>query len=88
MKHKKTLTNLKKAKTSLERIMQMIESDAYCMDIIQQNLAVIGLLKSVNMQLLREHTSHCVTYEKLSTDKERFDEKISELLQLLEFSGR
>jgi len=88
MKHKKTLTGLKKAKTSLERVMQMIESGEYCMDIIQQNLAVIGLLKSVNMQLLREHTAHCVTYEKLSTDKERFDEKISELLQLLEFSGR
>jgi len=88
MKHQKTLTGLKKAKTSLERVMQMIESGEYCMDIIQQNLAVIGLLKSVNTQLLREHTSHCVTYDKLSTDRENFDEKISELLKLIEFSGR
>jgi DNA-binding FrmR family transcriptional regulator len=30
----------------------MIEEEKYCIDIIQQNLAVIGLLKSVNIKLL------------------------------------
>jgi len=37
----KNLIALKKAKTSLEKIIQMIEKDQYCINIIQQNLAVI-----------------------------------------------
>jgi len=85
MKHAQTLTNLKKAKTSLQNIITMIEEDKYCMDIIQQNLAVIGLLKSVNKQLIHDHTEHCITYEKLSKDQERFDEKVGELVKLIDF---
>jgi DNA-binding FrmR family transcriptional regulator len=41
MDNKKSLIALKKAKTSLEKVIQMIEDDKYCIDIIQQNLAVI-----------------------------------------------
>jgi DNA-binding FrmR family transcriptional regulator len=41
MKHDKSLIALKKAKTSLEKIITMMEEKKYCIDIIQQNLAVI-----------------------------------------------
>jgi DNA-binding FrmR family transcriptional regulator len=38
---KQALISLKKARTSLNNIIDMIEDDKYCIDIIQQNLAVI-----------------------------------------------
>jgi len=55
----KTLTNLKKAQTHLARIQKMLEDDAYCIDIMQQNLAVIGLLKSAHQMLMEDHLRSC-----------------------------
>ena len=47
---------LKKAKTSIEKILAAIEAeDVDCFPVIQQNLAVIGLLKSVNVLMLESH---------------------------------
>jgi DNA-binding FrmR family transcriptional regulator len=43
---------MKKARTLLDKIITMQEKNEYCIDIVQQNLAVIGLLKSANLQLL------------------------------------
>jgi len=39
------LINFKKAQSLLSKIIKMTEADAYCIDIMQQNLAVIGLQK-------------------------------------------
>jgi DNA-binding FrmR family transcriptional regulator len=38
---KQALIGLKKAKTSLENTIDMIENEKYCIDVIQQTLAVI-----------------------------------------------
>lgn len=47
---------LRKAKTSIERIITRIErDDAECFPIIQQTLSVIGLLKSANILMLESH---------------------------------
>ena len=54
---KKIAIALKKAKTSLENILVIMEEadDKRCFDLIQQNLAVIGLLKSANVLMLENH---------------------------------
>lgn len=50
---------LKKAKTSLEKILVVIESqNVDCFPVIQQNLSVIGLLKSANLLMLESHMEH------------------------------
>ena len=41
-----TVINFKKAQSLIVRMLKMVEDDAYCVDIMQQNLAVVGLLKS------------------------------------------
>ncbi len=47
---------LRKAKTSLEKILDRIEQDdAECFPAMQQTLAVIGLLKSANALMLESH---------------------------------
>ena len=55
----KTLVNFKKARSSLDKIIAMVEADHYCINIMQQNLAVIGLLKSAHQQLMENHLNTC-----------------------------
>lgn len=56
---------LKKGKSSIEKILVSVsEKDADCFAIIQQNLAVIGLLKSVNLLMLENHIERAA--EKIS----------------------
>jgi DNA-binding FrmR family transcriptional regulator len=42
------LLNFKKAQSFLAKMIKMVEEDHYCIDIMQQNLAVIGMLKSAS----------------------------------------
>jgi CsoR family transcriptional regulator, copper-sensing transcriptional repressor len=51
--------NFKKAKSLIAKIEDMIKKKEYCIDIMQQNLAVIGLLKSAHQQLLEKHLNSC-----------------------------
>lgn len=39
----------------------MIEEDRYCIDVLTQVNAVRAALESVALQLLADHTEHCVT---------------------------
>lgn len=52
---------LKKAHTSLGRIIETLDFTDSCYDVIQQNLAVIGLLKSANKSMLESHIERVVT---------------------------
>ncbi len=81
--NKQTLTALKKAKTSLDRIITMVEENKYCINIIQQNLSVMGLLKSVNSKLLESHLSSCFVEWVKSNDKDRLDKMIAEISMIV-----
>ena len=37
----------------------MVEKDEYCVKIMQQDLAIIGLLKSVHHQVMADHLTSC-----------------------------
>ena len=81
---------LKIARGQIDGILQMIESDRYCVDISNQLQATQALLRSANQQILQAHIRNCVR-EALQTDVE--NPKLEEALQLLEkmnqrFSGR
>ena len=76
---------MKKAKTSLEKVIKMIEEDRYCIDIIQQNLAVIGLLRSANMHLLKGHINCCIK-DSAKKGGTQLDEKMEELVQVLKIA--
>ena len=86
MDHKKSLIALKKAKTSLEKIISMIEEEKYCIDIIQQNLAVIGLLKSTNLNLLENHMNCCVKKAISSQNQAEIDTKMQEILKIVQIA--
>lgn len=80
---KQTLIGLKKARTSLEKIITMVDEEKYCIDIIQQNLSVIGLLKSVNIKLLESHLSSCFVSAVKSNDEDRLEKMIAEISMIV-----
>lgn len=81
--NQKTLIALKKARTTLDKVISMLEEDKYCIDIIQQNLAVMGLLKSVNLNLLEGHLSCCFVDAVKSNNKKRQSEMVDEVLTIV-----
>lgn len=52
-------TNFKKAHSHLGKILKMVENKECCINIRQQNLAVIGLLKSAHQTLMENHLKNC-----------------------------
>ena len=76
----KTITNIKKAQSLLARIQKMLEEDAYCIDIMQQNLAAVGLLKSAHQMLMEDHLHACFDEAIQSDDTEKKARMTEEIL--------
>lgn len=73
----------KQAQGTLVRVLQMIESDQYCPEIIQQVDSVIGLLKTTKRELLAGHLDTCVAHQMASNKKKA----IAELLKIFNLSN-
>ncbi|MFA5080028.1 MAG: metal-sensing transcriptional repressor [Candidatus Paceibacterota bacterium] len=82
-KKKKVLTGLKKANTSLSKIISMVEEDHYCIDIMQQNLAVIGLLRSAHETLMSNHLNTCFKSAMAANNEKKKDQMIKEILKVI-----
>jgi DNA-binding FrmR family transcriptional regulator len=78
----KTLINFKKAQSSVSKIIKMLENDEYCINIMQQNLAVIGLLKSAHQMLMEGHLNTCFKKAVASKNTKRQNEMIKEILKV------
>ena len=60
----------------------MIENDEYCMDIMQQNLAVIGLLRSAHEMLMEGHLNSCFKLAMSSKNEKKKQEMAQEILKV------
>lgn len=76
----KKLIAVKKASSLLAKINHMIEEDAYCIDIMQQNLAVIGILRSLHKTLMEDHLNHCVRHALIAKDVNKQQQMIQEIM--------
>lgn len=87
-KKKKIIIALKKARTSIDHILENIEKadrEETCFDIIQQNLAVIGLLKSANVTMLENHLdAHISNMKKTSrSEKKKMEQVRDEVVRIV-----
>lgn len=87
-KNEKTLINFKKAKSHIERISEMIEDGEYCINIMQQNLAVIGLLKSAHQMLMEGHLNTCFKNAMNTNNEKRKQEMIEEILKVSKLANK
>ena len=78
----RALINFKKAQSSITKIIAMVENDTYCIDVMQQNLAVLGLLKSAHQMLMENHLNMCFKNAMASKNKKKKQEMIQEVLKV------
>ena len=81
--HKKdVLKRMRYASGHLKAVERMVEDDAYCMDIINQNHAVIEALKKVNQLILEGYLGECAWDAMTAKDVSERKKAIMELVNL------
>lgn len=78
----KTLINFRKAESLIKKIIKMTEADEYCINIMQQNLAAAGLLKSAHLMLLENHLNTCFKKAMATKNEKRKQEMVREILKV------
>jgi len=84
----KILINLKKANTHLGRVIKMTEQGDYCIDVMQQNLAVIGLLKSAHQMLMENHLHTCFKNAMASRNEKIKEKMVGEILKVSKLANK
>ena len=68
---------------AMDGIEKMILNKKYCVDILQQTRAVIAALKSVEQLILKDHMNACVSSAMKSKKISDQNNKINEVLKLI-----
>ena len=76
----KAVFSLKTARGQIDSVLSMIEEGRYCIDISNQIMAVMSLLKKSNLLVLEQHMNHCV---KEAFEKGNNEEKTKEIMNIL-----
>jgi DNA-binding FrmR family transcriptional regulator len=79
---------LKSVEGHVRGVERMVEEGAYCIDVVNQILAVQRALKKVSALVLDDHMHSCVTGAMRGTDAAARERVLSELLQVFEASGK
>jgi DNA-binding FrmR family transcriptional regulator len=75
---------MKIARGHLDKVIEMVESGHYCIDVIHQSMAVQAALKQVDELTLKNHMETCVAEE---IRKGNAKEVIAEVMKVVSRSG-
>ncbi len=81
--YKSLLNRLSRIEGQVRGVRNMLESDAYCTDILIQVSAITSALNSFNKELLANHIKTCVTDDIRSGDGSTVDELLDTLARLM-----
>lgn len=70
---------LNRVEGQVRGINKMVQDDKYCIDILTQISAIQAALDKVGLELLEEHTRHCLTNDQVGPKGQ--DAKASELVR-------
>ena len=70
---KKLMNRLSRIEGQIRGIRQMVENDAYCVDILTQSAAAKSAFSAFNKELLRRHMESCVVRD-IKNDEADIDE--------------
>lgn len=73
---------LKRIEGQVRGIMNMINDNRYCIDILTQTKAITSAIEKVDSLILKQHLNTCVVNAMESGSKEDKDKKIDEIIQL------
>ena len=74
---------LKTARGQIDGILNMIVEDQYCVNISNQLMSCVAVLKRANTEVLAAHIKSCVREACESGEPGEADKKISELVELM-----
>ena len=84
----KALISVRKAGSLLKKIESMMLDKEYCIDIMQQNMAAIGLLKSAHQNLMENHLNTCFQNAMASKNDKLKKKMIEEILQVSKLANK
>jgi DNA-binding FrmR family transcriptional regulator len=73
------LNRLRSINGHLQGILNMVEDDQYCIDVINQVQAVQAALSKVNLMVLDDHMHSCVTEAIRSEDPDERERVLAEI---------
>lgn len=73
------LHRLKIAQGHLKKVVEMVETDEYCIDVIHQTQAIENALKEVDNVILENHLKGCVA-DSIKSGKQ--DEAVAEVMNI------
>ena len=79
---------LKSVEGHVRGVQRMVEEDAYCIDVVNQIVAIQRALKRVSGLLLDHHLHSCVTDAIAGPDEAARERVLGELLEVFQVSGR
>jgi len=79
---------LKSVEGHVRGVERMVGEDAYCIDVVNQILAIQRALNKVSGLVLDQHLHHCVTSAIRGTDDNEKEQVLGELLQVFEATGK
>jgi len=78
------LHRLKIARGHLNKVMDMIENDEYCIDVLHQSQALQQGLRQTDAVLIEHHLSHCMVDQ---LQQQNHQKAISEIMTILKKRG-
>lgn len=85
---KKLLLAIKKTQGTLTKVSQMIANDDYCADIGQQVNAALGLLRGVNVDLMKNHLLCCGKNDLSDKNNKKGEKFVEEFARIWDVSTR
>ena len=85
---KDIVRRLKSVEGHVRGIERMVEENAYCVDVVNQILAVQRALRKVSGLVLDRHLHSCVTHAIQGDDKGAKERVLEELLEVFEAQGK
>ena len=82
--HHDELTRLRRIEGQVRGIQRMVEEDRYCIDILTQIRSILRALEKVSDSVLERHLHHCVADALASGSEQEKDEKLREVITVLE----
>lgn len=82
------LRRLKSIEGHVRGVQRMVQDDSYCIDVVNQIVAIQRALKKVNGILLDGHLHSCVTDALRGPDAAAREQVLGELIEVFEASGK
>jgi DNA-binding FrmR family transcriptional regulator len=79
---------LKSVEGHVRGVGRMVEEGVYCVDVVNQILAIQRALKKVSGLVLDRHLHSCVTHAIQGTDTAAKERVLAELLEVFEATGK